>query len=706
MDKRRWLWTAVALLALAGVGVACVMVKRSGGAIGQASPSAAGEVPSAPLLLEAAETLYDGKLGAGWDDWGWGPHQLGNGPAQIVFAGYGGILFHHGELTSQYGGVAFRYKAPASYGDFLHVSLRWAGVPDDAFPTVMVEPRHVSGAAGDWRQVAIAWKELNPERRPFDRLMIGSRKQVGSDAVELDKVILLKTTEPQPVVAAERDEALDVICDGASHPISAMIYGAASDTWSSGHTAKRMGGNTYSRLNWELGAWNTGNDWFFENASGPKSVFQQVDDEAKLKHQLALVVPAIGWVAKDGQSSGFPASKFSAQRKYDQYRPQAGDGVRATGDLIEPGDPTQTSVPAPPELIEKWVRKLVEQDAARGSRSIQMYIVDNEPTLWSTTHRDVHPKPLSYDELLERTIKYAGAIRNADPNALIAGPAEWGWTGYFYSGVDSAAGVQNAPDRKAHGGVALVPWYLKQLAEHEKATGKRLLDVLDLHFYPAQDKVYGDEADARVSDLRIRSTRALWDPSYRDESWIMDSVKLIPRMKDWVKESYPGLKLSIGEWSFGAEGHISGGVATAEALGRFGQQGLDAAYHWGGLKEGTPTYWAFRAFRNFDGRGGRFLDVSLPVKEAEKVSLFASRDESAGHLVLVLINKEAATKVRAKVTLKGCGSVASTRLFSYDGSSKALSEGKAEAAGGGVTATLESYSFTVLDVRVDKPAKP
>ena len=88
-------------------------------------------------------------------------------------------------------------------------------------------------------------------------------------------------------------------------------------------------------------------------------------------------------------------------------------------------------------------------------------------------------------------------------------------------------------------------------------------------------------------------------------------------MKEWVRDNYPGRKISLGEWSFGAEAHISGGLATAEALGRFGQQGLDAAFHWGGLKKDTPTYWAFRAFRNFDGQGGRFQNVSLPVRELQ-----------------------------------------------------------------------------------------
>ena len=125
-----------------------------------------------------------------------------------------------------------------------------------------------------------------------------------------------------------------------------------------------------------------------------------------------------------------------------------------------------------------------------------MYILDNEPSLWWTNHRDVHPEPLSYDELVQRTIDYGTAIREADPEAVIAGPAEWGWTNYFYSPKDQAAGpLVLRPDRRAHGDFPLVAYYLKALAEHQKKTGVRVLDVFDLHAYPTADNVYGDAVD-------------------------------------------------------------------------------------------------------------------------------------------------------------------------------------------------------------------
>jgi hypothetical protein len=698
-NKRAWLVLAVVGSLLLAALIVRTLERRG---IVLTAPFGLGQ-PSGPRVrqpLEAGELLYDGELSRGWDDWGWGAHQLGNGPAQVKFSSYGGILFHHQDLRGPYGGLAFRYQAPAKFGEFLHVSLRGAGKPDDAFPLVRVQGRHVADVEGGFKEVLVDWRELNPDGQPFDRVLIGTFTQLEDAWVSLDKVMLT-----QLVASSKGDgsEALGVLCDGKTHEISELVYGAAADDWDSGQSALRMGGNPLTRFNWELPAWNVGADWFFENHLQKQSMFERLSLNRKDKRAVAVVVPMIGWVAKDGQAAGFPRAKFGPQRKHDPHRTEAGDGVRPDGSPLTPGAASETSVPAPPELIRSWVARVVEDDKREGQRAVSMYILDNEPSLWNTTHRDVRPKPLGYDELLQRTIQYASAIREADPDAVIAGPAEWGWTGYEFSAVDREAGVKLRPDRRAHEDTALVAWYLKKLAQHEQATGKRLLDVFDLHFYPAADGIYGGSAgntDPASADLRVRSTRALWDPEYLDESWIKEKVRLIPRMKEWVRENYPGRKISLGEWSFGAEAHISGGLATAEALGRFGQQGLDAAFHWGGLNEGTPTYWAFRAFRNFDGQGARFQKVSLPVREMQHVSLFASRDESGQHLVLVLLNRQATTKQIADIQLRGCGRVTSARRFSYREGSKQLDEAPVRLEPNGVVATLDPYSISVLALDV------
>jgi hypothetical protein len=697
--KKVWVGVAAgALLLVAGVALRKHVKRLANRATDVVADAAATARQPAPLA--AGEMLYDGKLGAGWDDWGWGPHRLAAGPAQVVFEGFGGIILHHAELSWQYGGLSFRFKAPADYDGFLRVALRWQGAPDDTFPLVSVRPRHIAKLDDGWQEVLIDWKELNPTQRAFDRVMISAGKAVGHDWILLDKVMLTKPAGSLPAPVDGRQVSLRVRCDGAAHPISPLIYGAASDEWSSGMSTGRMGGNTYSRFNWEIGAWNLGKDWFFENVQH-QSVFAAIDDAAKKKHPQAVVVPILGFVAKDTTSSGFPKSKYAEQQKFDGYRAEAGNGLRPDGKPLPALGPELTSIPAPPELIGKWIERLASEDKARGSRNVEMYILDNEPTLWNETHRDAHPTPLSYDELLDRTIKYAEAIRGADPDAVIAGPAEWGWLGYMFSGKDREAGVGKKPDRLAHDDVPLVPWYLKKLAEREGESGKRLLDVLDLHFYPAANGVYGPAADDATAELRLRSTRALWDPKYNDESWIKEPIGLIPRMKAWVASNRPGLKLSIGEWCFGAEQHISGGLATAEALGRFGQQGLDAAFFWGDLKEGIPTYWAFRAFRNFDGKGAHFQDLSLPVTEAdsENVSLFASRDPASTKYVLVVINRDLHSSINASIELEGCDRFTSSRAFTYSGGVAGLAAGRVKVTPtGAVEAPVDAFSLSVIEL--------
>ena len=57
-------------------------------------------------------------------------------------------------------------------------------------------------------------------------------------------------------------------------------------------------------------------------------------------------------------------------------------------------------------------------------------------------------------------------------------------------------------------------------------------------------------------------------------------LMLIPRMKGWVASYYPGTKIGITEYNWGAEGYINGATAQADILGIFGREGLDLATRW------------------------------------------------------------------------------------------------------------------------------
>ena len=674
---------------------------------GEAGASPATAVPQISLpIFDAARGLAEG-----WLDYGWTPHELrAGGPARLDLSGYGGLILARPGLAGGWGGLLFRYRAPQAYGDFLEVRLE----SRSGEPIVKVRPERRRGApvADGFTEVWLPMSELNPDQRPFERVTFHAWRKVGSEPVLLDQVGFTAADAAKPAPRRGGRFALD--CRAQAKPISPSIYGIAGgseeapQSFTMGATGRRWGGNSSSRYNWKLGdAWNTNNDWFFRNVKGsadPDFSYETFLEENR-KHGMesALTVPMLGWVAKDTHSYSFPVSVFGPQQATAHDQPDAGNGVGRDGKPIRPGPPTRTSVAAPPEFVEQWVRAIRERDAKRG-RSVQLYILDNEPGLWHETHRDVHPEPMTYDELLQKTLAYAAAIRRADPEARIAGPASWGWLEYHYSAADVVAGVGERPDRRRHGDVPLIPWYLRKIREHEQKTGTKVLDVLDVHFYSQAEGVGAGRSggtDAAAAALRIRSTRALWDPTYVDESWIGERMRVLPLLKQWIAENAPGLGLSIGEWNFGAEKHQSSGLATAEALGRFGTEGVTSAYYWDFPPDRSPVYWAFRAYRNFDGKGGRFQDFSVPADtSASLASLFASRDAEGRKVVAVLLNLDPKTALAARVDLAGCGSVSAARAFTYTGGAAGLQPLPVENIGGIVEARVEPYSLTVLDLAV------
>ncbi|MEZ4681178.1 MAG: glycoside hydrolase family 44 protein [Caldilineaceae bacterium] len=362
-------------------------------------------------------------------------------------------------------------------------------------------------------------------------------------------------------------------------------------------------------------------------------------------------------------------TKYGPQQAVDPWRTDCGNGLDANGDPLTGNDPGDTSIAIGPAFVESWMHHLIGQFGSADSGGVAYYSLDNEPMLWHETHRDVHPEPVSYDELWERSQRYAETIKRTDPSAQIVGPALWGWTAYSYSALDQAAGSRwwnEAPDRNAHGGMALVPWYLAQMQHYETTTGTRLLDYLDLHYYPQSGVALTSAGNADTQALRLRSTRSLWDPSYRDESWIGESVKLIPRMRAWVDENYPGTKLAITEYNWGGLENINGALAQADVLGIFGREGLDMAMLWDPLGADAPFAYAFRLYRNYDGAGGQFGDRSLTAtsSDEESVAVYAARRSADQAVTVMIVNKHNST-FYTPVQLTGIGNAGSVQRYRY-----------------------------------------
>ena len=411
----------------------------------------------------------------------------------------------------------------------------------------------------------------------------------------------------------------------------------------------RWGGNTSSRYNWRLDVWNAGNDWFFENTHGDQNAWQgflRGGEQSGAK--VLMTLPLIGFVAKDAQSCGFSVRKYGPQQKTDSWRPDAGNGLRPDGKPVEGNNRADTCIVADPAFVVAWVKQMQQEFPRLFAEHRILFAFDNEPMLWNVTHRDVHPDPVSYDEYLSRFIAMAHAVRQVAPEVPIVGPELWGWPALTQSALDRD--TKSTRDRTLHGGEDFLPWFLKQLRAHEAQTGERLLDVVTVHFYPQAEGVYSSSVDLKATALRVESVRSLYDPTYTDPSWIHARVELIPRLKRWVAQCYPGLKIGITEYNWGGEEDISGALALADILGVFGREGVDLACYWTAPKPGSLAALSYAIYRNADGQGTAFGDLALdvtwrgPDERRENVSIYAARDERQHRVSVMVVNKSALSR--------------------------------------------------------------
>jgi hypothetical protein len=400
----------------------------------------------------------------------------------------------------------------------------------------------------------------------------------------------------------------------------------------------------------------------------------------------------MGWVAKSrAPGSGFSVAKYGPQQKTDPYSRDAGNGIKKDGTPVTGNDPADTSMPVDETWTSDWVKYLVSKFGNSANGGVAIYSLDNEPTWWNKTHRDVHPLPFTYDEVTENGLKVARAIKAADPTAEVSGPVIDFWLTYFYSGKDYEwlkghwlSAAKNPPtDRMAHGNVPLIEYYLRafKAAQDDDPQHMRFLDYLDLHTYFAANDAMLKPAGTSVQQKAVLdSTRVFWDATYtnfrfQDPDNLMKPLapQMIPRMKKWVADNYPGTETANTEYNWGGPEHISGAVAQADILGIFGREGLDLATIWGPPELNSPLMFAFKIFRNYDDAGGEFGNTSLTATSADqgKLSVYAAR-RNADHAVTVVVINKTFGDLRSDLTLGQFKARGPAKVYQY--SSAALNQ--------------------------------
>jgi hypothetical protein len=434
-------------------------------------------------------------------------------------------------------------------------------------------------------------------------------------------------TATAQVTLLASDVTLTLDSSQSVHAISPLIYGYNDrPLMPSGTTFIRSGGNRLTAYNWETNASNAGSDFNYENdaAMSSSSVPGAAIWTTMDKNIPALItLPMQGWVSKD--ESGPVAQPFGAQSL--RFFPSIAKKPSA---FTSPPSTSDSAV-----YQDEFVNAVASRYPGR-----QLFLsLDNEPDLWSFTHAEIQFTPITYASLLSLTTTLASAVKDVAPTALIFGPVSYGYAGFQT--------LQGASD--ATSGEWFLDYFLRNMNAASAAQGRRLLDVLDLHWYPEATgggvRIIEANNTAAVQVARVQAPRSLWDVSYVESSWITANnvgIDLVHVVGNKIAAAYPGTKLGFTEYNYGGADDISGAVAEADVLGVFGRESVYAATFWPLINDNRFAFGAWRSFRNFDNAGSAFGDTSFSALASDnsKAAVYASYDAgSPGRIVVVAINR-------------------------------------------------------------------
>jgi len=577
--------------------------------------------------------VYNGSLINNWLNYSWATVNLSNmnpkysGADTISVTGqaaYDALYLHHDPINaSLYQTITFWINGGATGGQQLEVSGTETGVNQTPYnlPTL---------AKNTWVQVVVPLAALGISTRgDFDGFWIADSAGVVEPTYYVADIVLSSTPALNPIAKIGVDAT-------TLTPISPYIYGVNSTDFADmgkGFGFSRQGGNRLTAYNWENNASNAGSDYEYENDGlmGVTNVsgwaVQTFVQAAIAGDAVPLVtVPTAGYVAADKDGGG----DIRNTPNYVQVRLRQ-DVAAKKSKFVYP--PITTDYYVYQDEFVNYIKQF-------GSASFPvMYQLDNEPDLWAYTHPEVHPDPVTYSELLLKCTTYATAIKAVAPKGLVFGPVNYGWEGYRT--------LQNASDA---GGRDFLSFFLEGMNQASVAAKKRLLDVLDLHWYPEATgdgfRITTDADSLGLSAARVQATRSLWDSTYVENSWITQSINgaidLLPDTFGRINTNYPGTKLSFSEYNYGGGNAPSGAVAQADFLGVLGRYGVYAAANWGVGSTDLATLAGFKAFINYDRAGSRFApnEVTVSGETGAMNAVYASVDKANPTLMtLVVVNK-------------------------------------------------------------------
>ncbi len=276
------------------------------------------------------------------------------------------------------------------------------------------------------------------------------------------------------------------------------------------------------------------------------------------------------------------------------------------------------------------------------SNFIRYWSMDNESEIWSGTHDDIYPTQPSAEEFMQLYFKVAKKARAAYPGIKLVGPVpanEWQW--FNWDGNLISYNGRSYP---------WLEYFILRVAEEEQATGVRLLDVLDIHFYPGETvssdivqlhRVFFDENYSYPGANGLKKTGAGgWDNSLNREY-------IFKRCHDWLTQYLGpnhGVGLSVSETGIGGSNPNVTASWYASTLGEFARQGVEMFTPWSwktGMDEVIHLF----------SKNAKSKYVEATSSEELYVSAYPTMNTAGDSMTLFLVNRNLSESRTARINL-------------------------------------------------------
>ncbi len=261
---------------------------------------------------------------------------------------------------------------------------------------------------------------------------------------------------------------------------------------------------------------------------------------------------------------------------------------------------------------------------------IRYWSMDNESEIWSGTHDDVYPVQPTAEEYMQKYFAVAEKARAKYPGIKLLGPVpanEWQWYNWDNNKIS-----YNGKE------YVWLEYFILRIAEEEALTGMRLLDVLDIHFYPGETspadivqlhRVFFDEGYIYPGANGVkRSGAGGWDNNIRNEY-------IFGRCSQWLEQYLGpdhGVTFSVSETGINGNDPNVSAVWYASTLGEFEKQGVEIFTPWSwktGMDEVIHLF----------SRYGLPSYAAGSSSDEEFVSVYPNINNSKDSMTIFLVNR-------------------------------------------------------------------